>query len=83
MSDGLTTEVRIARNIAFGKCWSALGQSLVYMSFMHPMVDWGVQRKRVYGLCAEFASTSEDNRKDEAYYIDLLERIEDEVENQC
>lgn len=63
------------------------GESLFFMDYLHPDIDWGGQRIRVDKLCKELAgirvSMIEDSLKNRLKIMKFLYRLEDEVENQC
>jgi len=67
--------------------WSLLGQSLVYMDFLHPDVDWGNQRERVCRFCKAFAGAfwlfPQDTKEGRAWWRKFIWKFRDEVENQC
>lgn len=64
---------------AFYECWSELGRSLIYMNYLHDGIDWEPQKTRVEALCKELGGAW----KNQAFYENLLKRIQDEVKNQC
>ena len=74
----------------FGLAWSTLGNSLVYMDFLHgEMPDaWYGQRDRIHEFCRRLAREGHDRRfpdtaENRAWLQALLVEIGDEVENQC
>lgn len=82
----------------FLKCQQKAGESLFYMDYLHPQINWDSQRKRVIVLCRELSDIWNFKRKfkpnvakctllNEGEYrmllLSWLWRFEDETENQC
>ena len=71
--------------------WQLAGKSLFYMQFLHPNIDWGVQKERIHGLCYELVSlrryvlprTTDASDKGRQIMLKWLARFSEEVENQC
>jgi len=63
------------------------GQSLFYMDYIYPDIDWGDQRKTVDRLCRELAririNMIKDSPEKRLKMMKWMYVFEDEVENQC
>jgi len=67
-------------------CWKIMGKSLFYMQYFHPDMRYESQYERVDKMCKEYAEgwrKLEDTPKNRLWYMKLIYRFEDEVENQC
>ena len=78
----------------FHLAWKELGQSLMYMDYMHnrcasgEKLSWEPQRSRVIKLCERFGKEEmqrrhPDTKKNRLWWRQLLSDIADEIENQC
>lgn len=67
--------------------WSLLGESLVYMDFLHADMDWEPQKTRVKEFCKRFAENfwtfTEDSEDGRRWWRKFIWKFRDEVENQC
>jgi len=68
-------------------CWEIMGKSIFYMKYFYPDSDFGKQSDRVDKMCKEYANRRKeyltDTPENRLWFLKLIYRFEDEVENQC
>jgi len=68
-------------------CWEVMGKSLFYTQYFHPDIDFGPQNDRVDLMCkkyaAEWRSHLDNIPENRLWFLKLIYKFEDEVENQC
>ena len=69
------------------QAWSKAGKSLFYMQFIHPKMDFGEQWQVItnmcYNLAEEWRNHYEDTPDNRKWFVDWMNKFDDEVENQC
>jgi len=61
-------------------CINELGYALVYMDYLHSDIDWSNQKFKVVKLINEMTNTKNTSV---LFWLKLLYRIKDEIENMC
>jgi len=68
-------------------CWTIMGKSLFYIQYFHPEMRYNSQSERIDKMCKEYAEGwnlhLDDTPKNRLWFMKLIYRFEDEVENQC
>jgi hypothetical protein len=64
-----------------------LGQSLFYMQYFNPGVDYEEQAERISKMCDQYAEEwnqhLEYTQENRMWFLKFMYRFADEVENQC
>lgn len=63
-------------------CYYQLGYAVICMDYIDNDVDWGKQRQRIDDFIIKELKVNH-NYDDKMYWLKLLFRIEDEIENLC
>lgn len=89
-SNSITGDVYI-KEYSMSDLWqqamSKAGKSLFYMQFIHPNTDFGTQKQRIENMCyhlaTEWAKHYEDTPDNRKWFVEWMDKFDDEIENQC